>query len=243
MANQKKASGKSRPVNHRFVGMRDAVQTGGTGDSPGVSALAINTNAGGSTSGSFAFAPIGLTAAKLNTTTPQNFVNGAVGSVSKPLLRNLYYRAIDFQWYRVTRAKLVFVGAQGSNVTGIITLVGYTSPLDVAIGTGVPQLSGPNTRTFDLASAATKELSVPIPVDSAWKKVSALLSVTGSTAPFYGAGDSAINVSTVDDLCFGAVSYIVGSGPTGSGSGAYIGTLFVDYDVEFKGVIDPGVNQ
>lgn len=242
MVNQKKNS-KLSAQHHRFVGVRDAILTGGTGSTPGANPLAINTNAGGATSGSFPLCPLGLSGAKLNTTTPQNFVNSSPGNVSAPVMRNLFYRAQDFQWYRVTRAKLVFVGAQGSNVTGVITLVGYASAIDVNLGTGIPQLSGPSTRTFDLSAAGSKELSVPIPVDSAWKKVSSTLSVIGSSPPFFGAGDTLVPVSSVDDLCFGAVSYVVGSGPTGTGSGAYVGTLFIDYDVEFKGVIDPAVNQ
>lgn len=242
MTNQKKTT--RRPVlNHRFVGLREAILAGGAGSTPGTSSLAINTNSGGSTSGSFALSPLGLTAATTNPANTGVYSNGTPGNVCGPLLRGLYNRAIDFQWYRVTRAKLVFVGTQGSTVTGIITLVGYTSALDVAIGTGIPQLSSGSTKTFDLSNSSTKELSVPIPVDSSWKRVTSLLTVNGSSVPFFGGSTSLVPVATVDDICFGAVSYNVGSGPTGTGSGAYIGTLFLDYDVEFKGVIDASVNQ
>lgn len=220
-------------TNHRYTGLREAILVGGTG---GVSttALAINSNASGVTSGAFALCPVGLTAAKL----AAGVYTSAALNVSTPPLRGLYNKAIDFQMYRVLRAKLVFVGATGSTTSGIITLVGYTSAIDVNFQTSLAQLSGPNTKSFDLASGSAKELSVPIPVDSSWKKVSATLSVPGTAAPFFGGSDSCVTVSSVDDLCFGAVSYIVGSGPVST----YLGTLFVDYDVEFKGVIDSSVN-
>lgn len=158
--------------------------------------------------------------------------------MSAPLMRGLYGRALDFQWYRVSRAKLVFVGSVGAPTQGIITLVGYSSPTDVNIGTGIPQLSGPSTRTFDFANSSTRELSVPIPVDSSWKKVTSIMSTLGTGAPYFGGSGTVVNVSSVDDICFGAVSYTIGSGPNST----YMGTLFIDYDVEFKGVIDASVN-
>jgi len=242
MTKQKKTT--RRPaLNHRFVGLREAILAGGAGPAPSSNSLAINTNSGGATSGSFALSPIGLTSATTGATNTGTYSNGTAGNVCGPLLRGLYNRALDFQWYRVTRARLIFVGTQGSSTTGIITLVGYTSPLDVAIGTGIPQLSSSSTKTFDLSNASTKELSVPIPVDSSWKRVTSLLTVSGASVPFFGGSTSIVPVSTVDDICFGAVSYSVGSGPVGTGTGTYIGTLFLDYDVEFKGVIDASVNQ
>lgn len=233
MSNKNKQP-KSRVVsNHRFTGLREALLTGGTGGVTS-SALAINTNAGGTTSGSFSLCPMGLTGCKL----AGGVYTQATNSICTPPLRGLYNRALDFQMYRVLRAKLVFVGATGSTTSGIITLVGYTSTVDVSNQTGLAQLSGPTTKSFDLAIGSSKELSVPIPVDTSWKKVSQVLSLPGNTAPFFGGSDTMAIVASADDLCFGAVSYIVGSGPVNT----YLGTLFIDYDVEFKGVIDAAVN-
>lgn len=233
MSNKNKQMKAKVVANHRFTGLREVVLTGGTGGLTS-NALAINTNAGGTTSGSFSLCPLGLSAAKLAAGVYTNGTN----NVCSPPLRGLYNRGLDFQMYRVLRAKLVFVGATGSTTSGIITLVGYTSVIDVSLSTGLAQLSGPNTKSFDLAIGSAKELSVPIPVDTSWKKVSSFLSVPGNSAPFFGGTDTAAVVASADDLCFGAVSYVVGSAPANS----YMGTLFIDYDVEFRGVIDSSVN-
>nr|QJD14919.1 coat protein [Actinidia yellowing virus 2] len=224
--------------NHRFNGCRDAFMQGGTGATPGVTALGIvTTSASGNTSGSYALCPIGLTGVK--TVTAGTVTIGGTGNISSPPLRGLFNKAVDFQWYRVTRAKLVFVGNVGSTTTGSLILCGYTSPMDVSVGTSIATTSSRSTKTFDLASSAGKELSVPVPVDSSWKKVSSILSTSGNAAPFFGGSDTFVNVATVEDLCFGSVSYSVIGAPAAA---ALIGSLYLDYDVEFKGVIDSNVN-
>lgn len=224
-----------RGLNHSFKQCRDVVLQGATG---GVTTtpLTIGTNAAGNSSGSFVFAPIGLTAATVSSGV---YSPGANGNVSAPLLRGLYNKAVDFQWYRITRAKLVYVSSLGSTATGVVTLAGYSDFSDVANNTTATTVSSKNTRTFDLANGAYKELSVPIPVDSAWKKVSTELTVPGNSAGLYGGNTVVIPVNTVADLAFCAVSYYVASG---AASQANIGGLFIDYDVEFRGPIDSSVN-
>lgn len=230
-----KKANRAKVGNHRFVGCRDAVMLGGTGSSPGTNPLVLVTNSSGATSGSSCFAPLGLTAVRVVSGV---VTIGGTGNVTAPLLRGLYNRAVDFQMYRVTRAKLVFVGNVGSTSTGILTLCGYTSAYDVANTTGVAQISGANTRVFDLASSSSKELSVPVPVDTSWKKVSSILSTAGVSPPMFGQSDSIVPAATVDDLAFCSISYAVSNG----GASSTVGYLFLDYDVEFKGVIDAGVN-
>lgn len=222
-------------INHKFLSCRDNVLAGGTGGTPGMGTLAITTNVSGSASGSFPLCPVGLTGVRVISGAP---TVGATGNIAAPNLRGLYNRAIDFQMYRVTRAKLVFVGAIGSTAAGILTLSGYTSAIDVSLLTTQAQITGPNTRVFDLANSSSRELSVPIPVDSAWKKVSSILSTVGVSVPFYGTNDTIVPVSNVDDVCFGGCSYLVSNAAVST----YVGTLYIDYDVEFKGVIDPSVN-
>jgi len=151
----------------------------------------------------------------------------------------LYNRAVDFQWYRVTRAKFVFVGSVASNAIGMINLAAYSDPFDATNSPSTAVTSSGSTRSFDLANASAKELSVPVPVDSSWKKCSSVLTIPGNIFPFVGqdAGSLAV-VNTVGDLTFGCVS---ASWSTSLTSGE-IGRFFLDYDVEFKGPIDASIN-
>lgn len=205
----------------------------------GVSATPFNitTDSGGNNNFAQVICPLGLTSVLLGAS---SYTAGTYGNVTGPPLRGLYSRGVDFQWYRITRAKIVFVSNLGSTVTGTVTLAGYSDPTDVAVVTLQSQVSGINTRTFDLASGASRELSVPIPVDSSWKKVSSVLTLPGNVYPFTGAtaGSIAI-VNTIGDLCCGAVSAYIQGGPANATAA---GTYFLDYDVEFKGVVDGALN-
>jgi hypothetical protein len=238
MPSKNKTKQNNRPLSgHTFRGCREAVVVGGSG-APGTTPLNIVSNASGAASGSFALSSIGLTSVVISG--PTAFTNGVQGNVSKAALRGLYYRANEFQWYRVTRAKLIFVGSVGSTMTGSLTLAAYTDPMDVNNNTTLATLSSSaSTRAFDLAASSSKELSVSIPVDSSWKKIASDICVSSDTAPFFGTNAGFIAVNSVSDLCFGAISWYA----QGSVATTNLGTLFIDYDVEFKGPIDPSVNR
>lgn len=224
-----------RRVNHSFLNCRDAVLVGSAGGSPGSVPLTIASNGSGSASGSFPLAPIGLTAVRVVSGVP---TIGGSGNVVGPLLRGLYNRAIDFQWYRVTRARLVFVGTVGSTMTGTLTLAAYSSAIDASINTSQALVSGPSTKVFNLAASTNKELSIPIPTDSSWRRVTNVLSTIGSASPFFGPADAIVPVATVDDVCFAGVSYLV----AGASASLPMGLLYVDYDVEFRGPVDSSLN-
>lgn len=224
-------------LNHSFRGLRDPLVYGTTGGVPNTANRTVGVDANGNFNYQVPLAPLGLTAATLASGT---YSAGASGNACAPVLRGLYNKCADFQWYRVTRAKLVFVGSAGSTATGVITLAGYSDPSDVAAGTYMANVSSTNTKAFDVASSATRELSVPIPVDSAWKKVTSLLSVPGGVVPYSGSGSSPavlVSINTVSDLCFGAISVTV----AGAAASATLGYMYIDYDVEFKGPIDTAV--
>lgn len=226
-------------VNHKFSGCRDALTQGGTGAAPATTMQPISTNASGNGSGNATLCPVGLTAPRLNASgivydTP------SVGNVAGPQMRGLYYKALDFQWYRVTRAKLVFVGVQGSTATGTITLAAYTDPLDASSNTTASTVSSASTRTFDIANSSSRELSVPIPVDTSWKKVTSYTMVRADAPPFFGASNGLVAVNSVADLAFAGISwYVAGSAV----SQPTVGNLFIDYDVEFKSPIDFSLNN
>ncbi|APG76469.1 hypothetical protein 3 [Hubei tombus-like virus 3] len=190
--------------------------------------------------GSAAFAqvlcPLGLTSVKLGTST---FTAGSYGNVTGPPLRGLFNRASDFQWYRVTRAKFVFVGAVGSTATGVLTMNAYSDPYDIAIVGSAATMAGPSNRTFDLASSTNKELSIPVPVDSTWKKVSSMLTVPGNSYPFNAVdATSFATLNTIGDLSFGGVGAYLQGAP----GSVTVGSFYLDYDIEFKSPIDVQLN-
>lgn len=233
----KKSTKRVAATNHRFTNLREVLLTPGPGKNPSQSPLVLTAAADGTATLSQILTPVGLTSSTLGPN--QAYVSGTYGNVTGPALRGLYNKAIDFGMYRVSRARLIFVGGVGSTATGQITLAGYSDPYDVAIVTAQVFVSGPNTKTFDLASSSSKELSVPIPVDSSWKKVSSILTVPGNGYPFKAADSSSIAViATVADLSFGAVSISA----TGTDASKQLGTVHIEYDVEFKDPIDFALN-
>ncbi|QKN22667.1 coat protein [Erysiphe necator associated tombus-like virus 8] len=240
MTNQKNNKKSTKVVyNHFYKNCRDAVTVPTTGSSPGTTTAAMTQGASGAV-GNFAtsLSPVGLTSVVYGTST---VTAGAIGNVAAPVLRGLYNKAVDFQWYRVTSARLVFVGTVPATINGQITLYSYVDPMDAANRTSAAYLAGPNTRTFDLSNAATKELSVPMAIDSSWKKVTSILTVPGNYYPFYAASAASVaNVNTISDLCFGAIGATWGST---AAQDTPLGVLNVVYDVEFKGPIDTAINQ
>lgn len=241
--NNKAGKRTSRPVhNHAFLGVRDALLMPAPGSAPSAGTFTVGTDSGGNSNNAWVFCPLGLTSVTLGAS---SYTAGTAGNVLAPSMRTLFNRALDFQWYRVTRAKVVFVGNVGSTVTGILTMSGYTDPSDVNAVTFQTYVSSQSTKSFDLASSSSKELSIPIPVDSTWKKVTTNLSVPGNVYPFNAANAGSIAVlNTVTDLAFGAFGYyLAGYSSGGTATATNVGTFYIDYDVEFKGPIDAAVNK
>lgn len=231
-------SKKNTKVNtgHVFRGCRDAISTPQPGSSPPTSAALISSDSTGTVQFGTALHPMGLTSTALGAS---SYTRGATGNVQGPPLRGLYNKAVDFQWFRVPRARFIFVAVVGSTTPGTITLSGYTDPFDITNTTTVATVSSSATKTFPLSSGASKEISVPIPVDSTWKKCSSVLTVPGNVFPFTAADAGSLAVvNTVADLCFGAVFARV----VGTTASVPIGSFYIEYDVEFKGPIDSSIN-
>lgn len=240
--NNKKVAPRKQPTNHSFRGCREALLVVGSGGSgAGSTAYVAASGSTGAGRTAWVLAPVGLSTVTLASGL---FNSGASLNVVSPPMRGLYGRAISFQWYRVTRAKFVFVSNQGSTIAGQITLSGYSDPMDVAVGTYAAQASGPNTRGFDLASAAGRELSIPVPIDSSWKKVSSVLTHPASAYPFaLPSATGFVPCATAADLSFGAVGASwYGVNLNGVAELTNLGVFYLDYDVEFKGPIDSAIN-
>jgi len=235
MANQKQK--KTTKTSHVYHGCREAIQGNNPGSAPQAGGITITTGSTGVANYAGVFAPMGLTS--VNVTSSGGFTQGTIGNLFPPTLRGLYLKATGFQWYRVTRAKLIFVGNVGSTTAGNVVLAGYTDPSDVNQIAYAAFVSGPNTKVFDLASTSSREASVPLPVDSSWKRCSSLLTTVGNVYPYNAANAACFaTVNTVADLSFGAWAVYV----TGAGATVPVGSIYLDYDVEFKGPIDPAVN-
>lgn len=238
MTKQVKKQTKTKQSNHTFKNCRDAflIPAARVGTSSNI--LLATTDANGNGNFATVLAPLGLTSSTLGAS---SYSAGTLGNMLGPPLRGLYNKAVDFQWYRVTRAKFVFVGNVGSTTTGNITLAAYTDPTDVTATPSAAYSSGRSNRTFDLASSSNRELSVPVPVDSAWKKVSSLLNEPGNIYPFTAASAGTLAIiNTVSDLSFGSVTYLITGAPA---SATNLGSCFLDYDIEFKGVVDASINS
>lgn len=231
-------------VNHAFKNCRDAltVPSGGSA-TPSQTVFTAASDTTGAGRIGWILAPIGLTATTSDGTGIVK--NGPPCNLLTPPLRGLFSKAVDFQWYRITRAKLIFVSNQGSTIAGQITLSAYTDPSDVAVGTYGAQLSSVSTKTFDLASAVSKEITIPIPVDSAWKRSSSILSVVGNSFPYQASGpNTSVIINTVADLVCGAIGVSwYGVSLNGTAAVTNLGVFYVDYDAEFKGPIDQFVNN
>lgn len=136
----------------------------------------------------------------------------------------------NFGYYRVTRARLIFVGNQGTTTAGSLNLFGTKDSMDLTAGINTAYMSGNSAKTFDLSQAGSREIALNLPVDSAWKKISSTVATPASTLPFTGNSTGFVNVNSIGDLSFCSIAAQV----TGGVQSTNYGTLFIDYDIEFK---------
>lgn len=216
-------SRKTTKMQHMFRGIREPLVNNPTDKQ----VISLTTTSNNYTSLSLVLTPIGLMSVKLSST-----VFTAVKS-DDPHLMWLNTNAQNFGYYRVTRAKLVFIGNSGSTTSGTLNLFGSADPADSTSNIQTAFLAGPGAKSFDLASTASKEASLTIPVDSSWKKVSQILmrpAMSDSTiiTPFNSLGD----------LSFATIQAQVVGVPLNTN----LGNLFLDYDVEFKDPLSVSMN-
>lgn len=209
--------------------MRELVHTDALADN----VLTISTSATGTASGQVCLTPCGLTTSVL--------ASGAFGNVARldpPHLRWLNNQARNFGAYRVLWANVKLVGNVGSTTVGTIILAGFKNAVDTNTALQLAYVSGTNCKSFDISSASGRELSVPLPVDTSWKKVSSVLAVAGTNVPFAGNSGMLVPVNSVDDLAFASLSYAVVAGPVSTN----IGQLAIEYEIEFRDPISSALN-
>lgn len=239
MTKQNRNKSNAQPRDTMRTHVREELVVG-SGSNPGTSVAQIIIPANSGSSGlQYVLSPLGLAAP-----TVSNGVYSTVttANIDPPHLRKLYNMAIDFKRYRVLSGKLIFVPNYGSAIgSGLITLASSYDPQDIDSATvQVAYSSSQSFKTFNL-SQVNKEISIPLDVDTSWKKVTNLLAVAGNTNPYTGPSTAIVPVNTVNDIAFTAIGAIIVNAPISSNAVNY-GFLAVEYEVEFKGVIDSAIN-
>lgn len=209
---------KNRTVlQHSFRGIRELLVTDGSSTAPGplTPAASATTPA--------VLSPLGINGLKFGGT------NTVVQNLAyKPYLKWLWATSINFKEFRVTRAKLVVVGNVASTAVGNFNVVSSKDFGDVFGSTTPSYSTGPAGTS--VASLATKDASFPLVVDSRWKSVSSYTCVVGSDSSTF------VPTHSMEDLafCYFAIS---------NNSSQALGICYLDYDVEFRGPINPLINS
>lgn len=220
-------------VQHAFRGVRDVLVEDASvvGSKP----VPLTTGAQGTVSYNGFLSCSGMNTVPLGAATA-SYAN-TVYLVTPPRMNWLLNTSKNFGSFRVTRANLVFIGNVGSTATGKVVMFASRDVVDVSQNISVSTSQG--GKVFDLASAATRELRIPMPVDPSWKKVTNVTCVRGDSYPWGGDASSVIQINSVNDLIFSAFAVTVVGGP----ANADIGSLLVEYDVEFRDPISISINR
>lgn len=219
--------------------VREEVMIGSAG---GPGSNVVNLTVPPSSSSSSVSMPLNPAGLGCATYASGGFVNTSGPNVDYPHLRKLNTLAADFRYYRVLSGKLIFTPNVGSTSAGQVVLSSSRDVSDSGISAQIAYASGPNYRVFNL-SGVGREISIPLDIDTAWKKVSYVLTCSGGTSPYLGAGpvSALIPVNSVADLCFTSIAVTVNNAPLQSGASLY-GYVTVEYELELKGLIDSTVN-
>lgn len=235
--NKKQAAKMHAAKNSLRTRIREEVMLG-SGSAPGTtSAVAVLNGTNTNTGGAYCLTPLGLTGAVLSAGV---YTNGTIGNVDPPHLRKLNNLAIDFQSYRVLSGKFVFIPSVGVTTPGQIVLATSRDAIDGATLPQVAFATGTSSRVFNLSVG--KEVSVPMDVDSSWKKVTSVLTQAGNTMPLGGTAlnTTLVSFNSIADLSFSTVSWLLTN--TSNTVTTNYGVFAVEYEVEFRGLIDVAVN-
>lgn len=231
MKNTKTTQNKKtqRRPDHTFRGVREAVLSDVMA-SPHNN-MDMTLDADGNLTRSFTIAPFGVKTPRL-TVTGGNLV-GSPHQFSNPCLAWLYSTAINFEQYRVTNARAVFVGNTTADTVGFITIASSADHGDF-YSQAISRATGVGAKSFALSSSANKELSVQLNIDSTWKKVTANTVALSGTINI-----DLLPLNSINDIIATSVCVSVNGGP----SHAFIGMMAVIYDVEFRNPISYTVNK
>lgn len=231
MPSSKQTSSRPQAGTRIFRGIRDPLVSNATSLTPTV--YTMNTDGAGAFSGSICLSPLGISGLVFSVPNPNTAGTAIVPSIItmfSPFLPWLYNQAKGFEQYRVTRATAIWVSNLGSTTTGRLMLDSSTDYSDAVTANGISTSTG--GKVFDLASGASREFRFQMDVDSSWKKVS------GATSLVTTPSNIVCPVNSINDLSFSTVFVTITGGPNSTNCGS----MFVDYDVEFKDPISFGAN-
>jgi hypothetical protein len=229
-----KAANNNKRNSHVFRGIRDPVVVDAFSSTPTVSAVA--SDASGNGTATYVFSSYGTTGLTAFSSTSTGIITWTSVSLDKPYLSWLMNQAKGFKEYRISNAKLVFVGNVGSTATGRIAILSSPNSADIYTPLTLGNVIGGSV--FDLASLASREKSIPLNIDSSWKRVSdkTMLQFAGTPATISPS-------ATVDDLSFCSVRVqLIAATQAGTLGVFTAANMFVVYDAEFRGPISPSLN-
>lgn len=181
-----------------------------------------------------AFTPRGILAPQFS-----NSEFGSLALVCPPTLRWLQVMSSNFQEYRILQASLKVIGCQGIN-SGQISVMTAKSPMDITGTFGMADGAGPSAKTFDIATLAHKEVSIPMSFDSAWKKVTTTLMTNGSNLPWMSGNTSQlVTVASIEDIAFSGMTAVCSQAISNS----RLASFALVYDVEFRSVVSDIINK
>lgn len=196
-----------------------------------LSSYDVTSSSGGGVATYIPLSPLGVAVLQYVSTASGSPVTLNPVSFCNPTLPWLYNQARGFERYRVLRAKLIVVGNSSSTIVGRMAVSSSTDVADVAGASSALTIANSvGGRTFDLSTLATKEQTLALDIDSSWKKVSGATGIAIGPIPLV--------TSTVNDLCFSNVTFVVAGAPAST----LLATFFLDYDVEFKDPISITTN-
>lgn len=210
---------KKTKTTYTHLRVRDVLVVDATSNAP--TAINLATDSSGSVAIQNALAPLGINGLAILSAASGSPVSFSQSTVATPALPWLYNTARSYERYRVVSATLVFISNVSATTAGRVMLDSSTDYSD----TLTPPYFGTSAggKVYSLASAANKELRLNMDVDSSWKKVSKITNTayaSGVTAP----------ISTMNELLF--TNYIVAV--QGAPVNTNVGTLSIEYDVEFR---------
>lgn len=210
-----KKNNNNKALQHSFRGIKEAIVTDGSSPAPGAAPLVGTVK--------FLLAPMGIVGVKI--------ASGPVFSLSRiftPPMKWLWATSSNFKEYRITRATLVVVGGVASTAVGNFNVTSSKDYHDIFSQTVPSFATGPAGTS--VASLASKDARFPLSVDSRWKIVSSLTATLGSGT------DTFIPTHTIEDLSFCSFAL-------SNNSSVDLGVAYVDYDVEFRGPVNPLLNS
>lgn len=231
MPSSKQNSSRPQAGTRIFRGVRDPLVNNSAATTPVV--YSMNTDGAGAFSGSVCLSPLGISGLVFSVPNPNTAGTAIVPSITtmfSPFLPWLYNQAKGFEQFRVTRATAIWVSNLGSTATGRVMLDSSTDYADAVSANGISTSTG--GKVFDLASGASKEFRHQMDVDSSWKKCSSATLLVSTPS------NIVTPVNSINDLSFTTIFVTITGGPNSTNCGS----LFVDYDVEFKDPISFGAN-